>query len=250
MLNISSLTERSHILTFKYINHAIKLLSSTLLVDIIPFFTRKSSRRPHQQQWCKILRSSPFRPFTRPPLPSYDIDPLVKLYSQLEFEKRFSTFENNMYLLCCRPELKLDPLSYLPMSPFDRNRLFRWRRGWLPSKPVPCPNCNTGSLISRNHLIACFNLVDTLDLHSLANESHPLDTVLNRLPSRAPKTEPLKTNTYYYWLHRWPAILQFLKDIDHLIHEDGEQAVEAMVSKPELLLAMLHPDKRTTKINK
>ncbi|RCH96166.1 hypothetical protein CU098_010839 [Rhizopus stolonifer] len=128
------------------------------------------------------------------------------------------------------------------MSSYDRNRIIRWRRGWLPSKPEPCGHCGTNNFTTRNYLILCYHLLPALNISHLQNEPHPLDSLLNQLPSKPPTTEPLKTKTYLFWLHCWPLILQFLKDIDHDIHVDSQQVIDAMATKPELLLDSLYPD--------
>jgi hypothetical protein len=100
---------------------------------------------------------------------------------------------------------------YLPMSPYDWNRLIRWRRGWLPSKPVPCLNCHCQNTADRTHLTQCYDTVSRLDLPRLAPSVSPIDYLLNQLPYKAPTSEPRRTPIYFYWLKRWLTLLQFLK---------------------------------------
>ncbi|KAI8884276.1 hypothetical protein K501DRAFT_161087, partial [Backusella circina FSU 941] len=57
LLDIPSASTRHHILTFKYLNRLVQLLSDTLVQTLLPLFT-KNTNKSFSHQWYKILKSS------------------------------------------------------------------------------------------------------------------------------------------------------------------------------------------------
>jgi hypothetical protein len=112
MLNLPSLAERKHILLYLYLNRVSQLPNSTLILDILPFFT-KIYNRPFQHQWFQLLYSSPFVPLLCPLKHRLGLNPLIQFYRQVLLEERFNTHTNNIFLHNYRPSLKIDLIMYL-----------------------------------------------------------------------------------------------------------------------------------------
>lgn len=136
--------------------------------------------------------------------------------------KNFATRENNFLLHQCRPILTPDPIIYLPMSTYDRSRIIRWKRGWLPSRPIPCTNCSVLGRTTRNHLITCHQLITKLGLHKSALLiPNIIDHLINQIPASPPKSADLKMEIFISLSHNWPIILQFMQDIDRQLHSES-----------------------------
>ncbi|KAI7903571.1 uncharacterized protein BX663DRAFT_433021, partial [Cokeromyces recurvatus] len=89
--------------------------------------------------------------------------------------------------------------------------LIRWQLGWLPGDtPKPC-QCKLHDL-TKKHSIHCLRIRS--QLHMLQDVDDPISCLLNRFPSRPPKS----LHTQAYWRIHWIAIQRFLYKVDMLQH--------------------------------
>lgn len=153
----------------------------------------------------------------------FDADPPIRTTTWLRTYRQqlFDTFIANTdqkLIRACRPSLHIDPILTVPASRHDRSRLLRWRIGWLPGKPRPCP-CKDGDL-SRNHVLTCkeipANLWRNLPTCHDPSPIHRLDYTLNQLPLSSNASCPS-------W---WRSLCTILRHIDMLTHPDGDFAEE------------------------
>jgi hypothetical protein len=119
----------------------------------------------------------------------------------------------------CRPRLGVDPILTVPATRKERSRLLRWRIGWLPAKPIPCP-CLQGDT-TRRHFRECprlpaARLASLPSVPPTNDRIHPIDVALNSLPLRSDANPP----------PYWHDLLWLLREIDRLYHPGSTFADE------------------------
>ncbi|KAI8051885.1 uncharacterized protein B0P05DRAFT_591798 [Gilbertella persicaria] len=117
-------------------------------------------------------------------------------------------------LSACRPFVgQIDPPLLLPMSIYDRQRVLRWRLGWIPKYTSTC-SCGT-SPVSRRHVLGCLRAAERLRLPADI-QPNLIDYVLNQLPriSRSPSLQAQRLDRYTRWSNWWPTISQLLLEIE------------------------------------
>jgi hypothetical protein len=242
LLNLPSLEDRSHILRFKYLNRFNTLPESALLPTIVPQLKAQKSRKK-QHQYFKLLTNNPIISFPHSYIEPQIARKLVRSFLDSRIHQEIHLPDKNTLLKHCSTEQSLDPLTYLPMLSRDRNRIIRWKRGWLPGKPISCPNCVGPALTTRAHLISCLGLHAKLDLPLHLDSPGLLDQLLALLPAKRPTSEPKISLTYFFWLNRWPTILAFLGEVDKFSRPDTAELASspAFVVDPSPLLSFLRP---------
>jgi hypothetical protein len=136
----------------------------------------------------------------------------LRKYRQESFDS-FLASTTKVLIRACRPVLKVDPVMYVPASRADRSRLIRWRMGWLPGKPKPCP-CLLDRT-TRHHLRDCILIPFQ---HRLALPAppdllvHPIDHALNQLP--VSRSAPCPSF--------WVDLCTILWHIDQLCNPEGD----------------------------
>jgi hypothetical protein len=242
ILNFPSLEDRSHILRFKYLNRYHTLPASALLPTIVPQLKAQKSRKK-QHQYFKLLLNNPIISLPHSFIEDSIARKLVTSFIDSRIHQEINLPDKNTLLKHCSTKQKIDPITYLPMLSRDRNRIVRWKRGWLPGKPISCPNCLGPALTTRSHLISCLGLYAKLDLPHHHDSPGLLDQVLALLPVKRPTCEPQLTLTYFFWLKRWPTILTFLGEVDKFSRPDTVESASstAFVVDPSPLLTFLQP---------
>lgn len=245
MTNLPSLTERAHILGFKYILRGQYLESDTLLGSLLHYLN--SAPRYKQFRWPTLVRNNPI--WKNPSLcgnltktsdkleffaSSAQVKASILLFRNLCYHKKVNASNPPVLLSTCRITLGVDPILTLPMLNSDRSRLRRWRMGWLPGRPPPC-SCGHVSA-SRSHLIQCLHVAARLRV-SPGCRPNPIDFVLNQLPKVIPRS-PSK-DFIDRWSAWWPVILSILLDIDRICHPDGGFAEDASDVSGRLFLNKL-----------
>jgi hypothetical protein len=139
----------------------------------------------------------------------------------------------------CRPLIGPDPILALPATRKERSRLLRWRLGWLPAQPLPCP-CGT-HLTKKRSFPQC-PLIPSELWAELPTEppdyvGSQIDFVMNQLPVAALKFGFRPDDQLQQW---WPVLLKLLRHIDILCHPDTSFADEP--SAGALLLSPPTPD--------
>lgn len=203
--NLPSMRFRADTLTLRYCARynwlpddcLIKQLSASLPFSTVP--TLRSRR---------MVQDFPFNSDPPPRITTW-----LKNYRQQLFDTFIAKTDRTL-IRACRPSLRIDPILLVPASRHDRSRLIRWRIGWLPGHPKPCP-CNDGKM-SRNHVLRCSripsDLWNSLPVRNHDSEQHVLDFALNQLPLSPEASCPR-------W---WRSLCTILQHVDMLTHPDGD----------------------------
>lgn len=121
--------------------------------------------------------------------------------------------KHSKLLACCRPELTIDPILWLPTTCVEKERCLRWWLGWLPlGRPQPCP-FHPFEMFNKRHIIQCLQMHNRLFLPQTIED--PLSFLLNKLPR---KTKRIPKLSIAAWLICWPAICSILHEMDYLAH--------------------------------
>jgi hypothetical protein len=204
--NLPSMRFRADALVLKFCIRASYLPPDcllSLLSTSLPNPSLAELRRRHiVQDLPDIVRSSPS--------PSR-VATWLRSYRQTLFDEYLAS-TTKVLIRACRPVLQVDPIMLLPASRADRFRLIRWRMGWLPGKPKPCP-CLLDHT-SRRHLQICRDIPGYLwhSLPAAPPDVHPLDYALNQLPASASAPCP----------SFWVDLCTILWHIDQLCNPDGD----------------------------
>lgn len=156
-------------------------------------------------------------------------EPLFSNGSQAALQKWFCNYRQKLFnefvsktdkvlIRACPPVVRVDPVMYLPASRTDRSRLIRWRMGWLPGKPKPCP-CGFDHT-SRRHLQQnCYKvpaiLWSRLPLPPSDSVANVIDYALNQLP--------LTSKSCPDW---WSDLCTLLWHFDQLCNPDGDYSTD------------------------
>ena len=202
--NLPSMTHRVNVLITKFCVRAAHLPSDSLLTLLS---TTNQNSRLHS--FLRQNRLFLDRPSDDPP------SSLTKFFKS-DRQARFDEARSSQILIrACRPSIGIDPILYLPATRLERNRLVRWRMGWLPGSPKPCP-CTTDHT-SRRHLVECpaipSELWDMLPHPPI--DTHRIDFAITSLPQRIHDPCPY-----------WPALLTILLHVERLCNPDVDYADE------------------------
>lgn len=206
LINLPDMTWRRDVLITKYCLRLRTLPSNCLLRLLHPALTTNRTMGRYLQQ-NRLFTSLP----TPPPLTTAA---LARFLLQDRQQLLASTLLSSKQVLAnaCRPILGIDPILFLPATRTDRNRLLRWRLGWLPGKPQDCV-CNRDHT-SRRHFDnkECDAIPTSLwdDLPPAPPNVHIIDHALNSLP-----TLPSLYCPY------WPSLLTILYYVESNVHPNG-----------------------------
>ncbi|KAI9277014.1 hypothetical protein BDA99DRAFT_545117 [Phascolomyces articulosus] len=203
LINIPSMKIRVSILQAKFLNRTRWLPEDTLLSNLLPIIDTISTT---------LWKSLP------PQMAPYDnkqVKAATKQLLNLEFQETRNGPKSKL-VAACRPYLLIDPIVWLPMKYSQRNRLIRWRLGWMPNGGTSaiCRSCNDNQHLSRNHVISCFNVQTLLNIPYVVPD--PISFVLNSLPTKRSTSDSKER----YWKYIWPRLTRLMKEIDRLCHDD------------------------------
>ncbi|KAG1028717.1 hypothetical protein G6F57_001337 [Rhizopus arrhizus] len=183
LVNQPTMKERTHILQAKFLLRTIDTPDDTLMFRLLPYIRTSASH----SQWYKLNTSPLWRLCAETDPDQFDrrkFKVIRQGYLQESFENRRPD-TNSILLSACHPQLVVDPILWLPMSYIERNRLIRWRMGWLPGgRPKPCIY-HPHDLLTRSHAITCLNMHHRLLMPSTVSD--PLSYLLNLLPTSRKK---------------------------------------------------------------
>jgi hypothetical protein len=213
LVNLPNMSFRADVLVTKYCIRA-NYLPPDCLLSLLSSSLRYSSLS--QLRSRRMVQDMPTEVFSVGS--STRVTSWLRKYRQELFDAHL-TSTDQVLIRACRPVLKVDPIMYLPASRADRSRLIRWRMGWLPGKPKPCP-CSLGDHTSRRHLLECPNIPADLwlSLPVPPGSVHRLDYVLSQLPL-SPKQQCPR-----YWVD----LCTILWHIDQLCNPDGDYTTDPL----------------------
>lgn len=220
LCGLPSVPQRATILKAKFIARALRLSPDCLLALLLP------SLRGGNTYWKKLLEGNPlWRPLSTGSPPGLAVKSFLLTHI-------FSARTNKPLLSACPPTTSISPLLLLPMHNYHRFLIIRWRRGWLPGKPRPCP-CGLRTL-TRLHTLSC-PLLPSITLPPVIPPTtrHPVDALLCLLPSPSLSPES-RTKILPFWMDAWPQILGFLEALDIISHADSSQVLPTFSSSPFL----------------
>ena len=205
LCDLPSMKDRALTLGMKFCTRLEYLPDDCLLILLLPILS------PYGR--LSFLKKNPLYVSLPSPTP-LQLKPFVleHRHKQLQIHR---THQKKRLLKGCRPTIGIDPIMYLPATRLERSRLIRWRMGWLPGKPRPCP-CGTDHT-SRRHLAQCPMLPRHLweALPISPEDNHPLDFAISQIPCSLAEPPPY-----------WPALLSLLYRIDQLCLAEGNLALE------------------------
>jgi len=195
---------RAQILQAKYIVRARFLPTDSLLSLLSSALSRPGTH------WTLMLKQNPlWRTLVAAPKPAQAI-------SSFLLGVLLSLRPKAVLLSALSPATSVFPEITIPMDSQQRSLIIRWRRGWLPGKPLPCL-CKTGTL-TRIHTLSC-PLVPELSVPPSCPPvtCHPADVLLNMLPGI--KSSPSsRLKQVDFWISSWPPLIAFLLAVDALTH--------------------------------
>ncbi|KAI8887887.1 hypothetical protein K501DRAFT_292025 [Backusella circina FSU 941] len=136
MVNLPSMSFRADTLVTKYCWRASSLPKDCLLSLLSAVV---SSPRLDLLRSLKMHEASPKR------APIAVKNKWIRTYRMDCFQNFFAGTDRKL-IKACHPELRIDPVLYLPASRADRRRLARWRMNWLPGKLKQCA-CSSEVLV-------------------------------------------------------------------------------------------------------
>jgi hypothetical protein len=224
LCDLPSMTERALILGMKFCARLEDLPPDCLLVLLLPL-------TPAYGRLTFLQRNPLYRalPSPRPLL----LKPYITAF-RLERLMLDRVHPKKLLLQRCRPTLGIDPILTVPATRRERSRLIRWRMGWLPGKPKPCP-CGQDHTSPR-HLAQCFLLPPSLweCLPPPPPGTHPIDSALNQIP------RPLRPAPSF-----WSALLLLLLKVEQFCLTEEMTHVEPPPGS-YWLLRHLHPERASS----
>lgn len=206
---LPTMSTRSSILQAKFIHRSAYLPPDALLTLLLPRLN--SPRSP----WSSLIKSNKLHSQLTP-----NARLNTKIIQSFQHQHMLIQHAKGTYIKACSPSTDIYPGLLLPMESKTRSLIIRWRRGWIPGKPVPCL-CLLSPL-TKIHTRQC-SLIQpiTLPEHLLGTNLHPADTLLNLLPSlRTSDTE--KSQILPFWEQYWPRLISFLGTVDAFSHESDQ----------------------------
>jgi hypothetical protein len=195
--------ERLNILRTKFCLRFSLLPADCLIRLITPLLT---SNRLGYLRTNMLFRSlpTPFRPSELPEA--------VISYRLAEYHRRCSpTARNPILLRACCPAIGIDPILTVPATRTERSRLIRWRMGWLPGKPKPCPCDPDHQHTSRRRVLECLRIPPNLweQLPTAPTGTNPIDFALSSLLTHRQPRPPF-----------WIPLLYILRHVEQLCLPD------------------------------
>ena len=200
--DVPHMEERLDILRTKFCLRFATLPLDCLIRQLAPLLT---ASRINYLRNTPLFRSIP-TPFLLNKLPD-----LITSRRLSEFRKRCSATPLPVLLRACRPMIGIDPILTVPATRTERSRLTRWRMGWLPGKPKPCPCDPELQHTSRNHIPICPYIPSELweQLPPAPVDTNPIDHAISSLPDH-------KSACPTFWL----ALLTILRTVDQICLPD------------------------------
>lgn len=200
---------RSTILQAKFIHRSAYLPDDALLTLLLPRLN--SPRSP----WSALLKSNKLHQ-----LLTSNARLNIKIIKTFQHQQMLIQHAKGHNINACSPDIKIYSGLLIPMEPKTRSLIIRWRRGWIPGKPVPC-QCLRSTLTKLHTRLCPLIHQITLPDHLLGDDYHPVDTLLNILPPFN-ASDKAKAKILPFWSHFWPLLLTFLGTIDAFSHLSTE----------------------------
>lgn len=201
LAGLPSLELRATILQAKFINRSSTLPSDALLTLFLPRLqaarTKFSALKRYNHLWHKLTGN-----------PSIDRQAI----NVFQYQATLKTIKPFSLLSVVDPSIWISPLLTLPMLPYVRRLMIRWRRGWSTGKPTTCL-CLMDSL-TRHHTLTCSLLppLPALD-NAWGPPGHPLDRLLNNLPHPYYNARQ-RHNAADFWVPAWPQLIHYLATVE------------------------------------
>jgi hypothetical protein len=195
LCDLPSMTERALVLGMKFCARLEDLHLDCLLVLLLPLAPAYGRLTFLQKNPLYCALPSPTPLLLKPYVTAFRFERLLKDRAH----------PKKLLLQRCRPTLGVDPILTVPATRRERSRLIRWRIGWLPGKPKPCP-CGQDHTSPR-HIALCLFLPRALweCLPPPSPGNNPIDAALNLIPG------PLRSAPTF-----WSALLQLLFQVEQL----------------------------------